>query len=703
MNNKLSFAEKLVLAILQDQHKGLLNANRINSRIPKEAKLQTDIVYKALMRLCHLGLAEQPSKGQFRFKHPSVEITGYLEITRNKDGFVIPDATITPVTGDIFVPHEWLNHALPGDQVAVEVVSGGNRPKGRIISIVKRARRRYVGVLDVFEHNGYLILDKSPFNADVKIAGKLDNDMDGMKAVVEVYDFPERSANPLGQLVEVFGKPGTNDAEMHAIVAEFGFTVAFPPMVEKEAQEYLVAVKEEDLDNRRDFRDILTLTIDPEDAKDFDDAISLRILENGNYEIGVHIADVSHFVKQGSHLDHEALLRGTSVYLADRTIPMLPESLSNHLCSLKPGEDRLAFSAVFEMDSEAQVLSRWFGKSVIHSQRRFSYEEAQERIVTGEGDLAVELRLLNSIALKLTDARFKSGAISFETEEIRFKLDKNGKPLEVILKKRFEAHKLIEEFMLLANREVAFFVKEGHKPERPFIYRMHDQPSADRLIEFSKFCRLFGHAIDISTEKNLRKSLNKLLKDVEGKPEQDVLQQMALRSMAKAVYTAKRSDHFGLAFTHYTHFTSPIRRYPDLIVHRLLEHYLESNTTLISSEQIEEMAKHSSNMEQKAAEAERASTKYKMAEFLSEHIGKTFDAVVSGVTDWGIYAEIIENHCEGLIRLSEMGADRYDFIESEKKVRGRRSKRTYGIGDLVTIKVKAANPLTRQIDFRLVE
>lgn len=692
------------MAVLQDNHKGTLNSNRVLSRIPREAKLKSDVVYKALFRLCNLGLAEEPSKGQFRYKHPAVEIAGTIEFTRNRDGFVIPEKTEgKEVTGDIFIPHEWLNHALPGDKVAVEIITGGNRPKGRVIEILQRSRRRYVGVLDVFEHSGYLIPEKSPFNADIKIDAKLSSDLDGMKAVVEVYDFPQRSVNPIGQLVEVLGKPGTNDAEMHAIVAEFGFTVNFPAMVEKEANAYSQAVTDNDLKERKDFRDVLTLTIDPADAKDFDDAISFRQLKDGHSEVGVHIADVSHFVKQGSHLDHEALLRGTSVYLADRTIPMLPENLSNHLCSLVPHQDRLAFSAVFELDAEGEVKSRWFGKTIIHSQRRYSYEEAQQIIDSGQGDNAEVLIALNNMARKMTKRRFQNGAISFETEEIRFKLDQNGKPLEVLLKKRMDAHRLIEEFMLLANREVALFVKEGEKPERPYIYRSHDLPSMDRLIEFAKFCKLFGHSIDISTERNIRQSLNNLLKKIEGEPEQDVLQQMALRSMAKAVYTAKRSDHFGLAFTHYTHFTSPIRRYPDLIAHRLLQHYLQSKSHPLSADQIEEMAKHCSNMEQKAAEAERASTRYKMAEFLQEHIGKTFEAIISGVTDWGIYAEIIENHCEGLIRFSEMGGDRYDFFENEKKVRGRRSKRTYGIGDLITIKVKDANPLTRQIDFRLID
>lgn len=697
---KLSFAEKLVLAVLEDNPKGTMNSNRILSRIPREARLTTDLVYKALLRLTNLNKAEQPSKGQFRVKHPALQITGVIEFVRSGDGFVTPE-NAGPDTKDIHVPSEWLNRCLPGDTVEVDVLGRGNRPMGRVVRVISRSKRRYTGNLDVFEGNGYLITDKAPFKSDIKLDGKIDSELDGMKAVVEVFDYPEKKQNPVGKLIEVLGKPGTNDAEMHAIVAEFGFSVGFPADVEKEAESYSDQIPAAVLKDRRDFRNTPTCTIDPVDAKDFDDAISYQKLDNGLIELGVHIADVSHFVTEGSRLDQEALLRGTSVYLADRTIPMLPEKLSNNLCSLRPNEDRLAFSAVFIMDKNGEVKERWFGKSVIHSRRRFSYEEAQERIKTGEGDWAKELGELNTLAEIFQRKRYKVGAISFETDEIRFKLDSQGKPLEVMVKKRFEAHKLIEEFMLLANREVAHYIKTLQKPELPYIYRTHDAPPTDRLVEFSRFCKLFGYRIDISTEANLRASMNKLLKDIEGKPEEDVLQQMALRSMAKAVYTSQKSTHFGLAFDYYTHFTSPIRRYPDLIAHRLLQHYLHNRKELVSADKIEEMAKHSSNMEQKAAEAERASTKYKMAEYLEARVGQYFEAVVSGLTEWGIFAEIIENHCEGMIRLSDIKGDRYEYFESERKVMGRRTRKTYSLGDIITIKVKNANPQTRQIDFQL--
>ncbi|MBL7811801.1 MAG: ribonuclease R [Bacteroidetes bacterium] len=699
---KLSFAEKIVLAVLEDTPKGTLNANRVLSRIPREAKLTTDVVYKALLRLANLNKVEQTSKGQFKFKHPPLEITGVIEFTRNGDGFVIPQSGDVQ-SGDIFVPREWLNHALPGDTVTVEVLQRGNRPKGRIEKILGRALRTYVGVLDVFENQGYLIPEKGLLQQDIKIQGKTETELDGMKALVQVYDYPENSRNPLGRIVDVLGKPGMNDTEMHSIVAEFGFHVHFSAAAEKEAAGFGQVIDAAEAGKRKDFRNTLTFTIDPADAKDFDDAISFKPLKNGHYEIGVHIADVSHYVTPASALDQDALVRGTSVYLADRTIPMLPENLSNHLCSLKPNEDRLAFSAVFEVTAECHVRHRWFGKTVIHSQRRFSYEEAQERIVSGEGDLAQELQTLNTLAKHLQAERKKQGAIGFETEEVRFRMDENGKPLEVYLKKRFDAHKLIEEFMLLANKEVAQYVKTKQKPELPFIYRSHDAPPGDKLIELAKFCKLFGYSLDINSEKNLRHSLNRMLQEVEGKPEADVIQQMAVRTMAKAIYTSSRSDHFGLGFDYYTHFTSPIRRYPDLLAHRLLEQYLKDKPGGYNQDQIEGIAKHSCNTEQKAAEAERASTKYKMAEYLQDKTGQVFEAVVSGVTEWGIYAEIIENHCEGLIRLSDIRGDRWEYYEKERKIVGRRTRRSFHLGDVISIRIKSASPQLRQIDMTLAD
>ncbi len=699
---KLSFAERIVLAILEDNAKGTLNPTRILSRIPPEAKLNKDQIFKALTSLTAKKLAEQPSKGNFRYLRPAMQIKGILEFTKKGDAYLLTGEH-HPEMDDIFIPREFLNRSLPGDLVLC-VTHGKKRPTGEVTQILERAQTRVVGTLDVFERSAFLLPDKQNFPFDIRIQGKIESDWDGMKAVCKIVDFPNTSRNPVGEIAEILGKPGSNDTEMHSIVAEFGFSVQFPESVEAEAAAFPENLKEgEKWPDRKDYRNILTFTIDPEDAKDFDDAISFVQLENETYEIGVHIADVSHYVTANTALDREAILRGTSVYLADRTIPMLPEKLSNNLCSLKPDVDRLAFSAIFTVDKECKVLSRWFGKTVIHSRQRFSYEQAQERIVSGEGDLASELIILNNLAKKLFAKRRKNGAMGFESDEVRFKLDSAGVPTHVVLKRRFDAHKLIEEFMLLANREVAEFVKKKQKPELPFIYRTHDSPTNEKMIELAKFCQLFGYKIDINSEKNMRQSLNKLLEDVQGKPEEPVINQMAIRSMAKAIYTGARSDHFGLAFDFYTHFTSPIRRYPDLLAHRILQHYLRNESGGYTAEQIENLAKHSSNMEQKAAEAERASTKYKMAEYLQQHIGQVFEAVVSGVTEWGIFAEILENHCEGMIRISDMPGDSYYYLEKERKVIGRRTRRSFSLGDVISIRVKNASPKARMIDFSLAD
>lgn len=679
-----------------------MNAAKVHNRIPREAQIDRDKVYKALLSLQSKGMVLQPSKGQFKFKFAEVEAEGILEYTKKGDAYLLTGGT-EQFPEDIFIPKEFLNRGLPGDRVAVTVLKGGRRPQGRVVKVISHSDKKVVGTLDVFERTAFLIPDKNNYPFDIKITGNIKSDWDGMKAVAVVTGFPENARNPQGRIEEILGKPGFNDTEMHAIVAEFGFSVAFPEDVEKEAQKYGTEVNPAEYADRRDMRKTLTFTIDPADAKDFDDAISFEILGPDRFEIGVHIADVAHYVRPGSALDREALLRGTSVYLADRTIPMLPENLSNHLCSLKPNVDRLAFSAIFEMNGKAQVLNEWFGKTVIHSDFRFSYEQAQEQIVTGKGNLKDELTLINNLARKLTEARKKEGAMGFETEEIRFKLDEKGKPVDIYIKKRFDAHKLIEEFMLLANKHVAKYVKLKQKPELPFIYRSHDAPPNDKLIELAKFCKLFGYQLDISTEKNLRKSMNALLEQIEGKPEESVLQQSAIRSMAKAVYTGARSDHFGLAFDYYTHFTSPIRRYPDLLAHRMLFHYLKKEQGGYSSDQIEHIAKHSSSMEQKAAEAERASTKYKMAEYIQQFEGQTFDAVVSGLTEWGIFAIIIDNHCEGMIRISDMRGDKYEYIESRKIVMGKRTRRAFHLGDTISIRVKNANPQLRNIDFTLAD
>ncbi|RYG08447.1 MAG: ribonuclease R, partial [Chitinophagaceae bacterium] len=493
------------------------------------------------------------------------------------------------------------------------------------------------------------------------------------------------------------------NTEMNAILAQYGFPLSFPPAVEKEANAIPEEIPETEIAKRKDFRKILTFTIDPADAKDFDDAISYQKLPNGNHEIGVHIADVSHYVLQGTELDKEAYSRATSVYLVDRVIPMLPERLSNGVCSLRPHEDKLCFAAVFELDDHANIQSEWYGKTVIHSDRRFSYEEAQEVIENKEGDYASEILKLNELAYILRDRKFKNGAISFESTEVKFKLDENGKPIGVYVKERKDAHKLIEDYMLLANRKVAEFIatKLKGKNKLTFVYRVHDSPNMETLNTFANFASRFGYKINTKSDKEIAKSLNHLMADVEGKKEQNVLTSLAIRSMAKAIYTTKKTSHYGLAFEYYTHFTSPIRRYPDVMVHRLLQDYLAGEKSA-DAEFYEVASAHSSAMEKRAAEAERASIKYKQAEYLEGNVGNVYPGIITGVTEWGMYVEIEENKCEGMVRLREISDDFYVLDEKNYCIVGQRKKKKYQLGDEVIIKVKKVDLAKRQIDFSLV-
>ncbi|MBC7757894.1 MAG: ribonuclease R, partial [Phormidesmis sp. FL-bin-119] len=518
-----------------------------------------------------------------------------------------------------------------------------------------------------------------------------------------ITDWPEDAKNPIGTITHVLGMQGENNAEMNAILADYGFPLEFPAQVEKEANEIPEKITAEEIAKRRDFRNVLTFTIDPADAKDFDDAISFKNLENGNIEVGVHIADVSHYVRPDSLLDKEAFDRGTSVYLVDRVIPMLPERLSNGLCSLRPNEDKLCFSAVFELDHGANVVSEWFGKTIIHSDTRFSYEDAQEVLENKVGKHSEELLKLNELAYKLRERKFKHGAISFESTEVKFRLDDSGKPLGVYVKERKDAHKLIEDYMLLANKKVAEFIaKKGKgKQKLTFVYRSHDSPKEDALLNFSQFALKFGYKIDISSGRETARSLNFLMADVEGKKEQNVLTQLAIRSMAKAIYTTKKHSHYGLAFDFYTHFTSPIRRFPDVMVHRLLELYLAGGKS-VNEEEYEKMSLHSSQMEKKAADAERASVKYKQAEYLEGNIGEEYRGIISGLTEWGMYVEIIENKCEGMVRLRDLTDDFYVLDEKNYCIIGQRRKKKFQLGDDVTIMVKKVDLSKRQIDFSLV-
>lgn len=696
-NKKLSFIEQIVYAILSDARKGALNVNRVYARIPSDVLIEKDQVYKALLSLVSKKKATQPAKGQFKAITYGNLLKGTAVV--NKRG----EWMLEDEKGDwTRLPGRYSENLLPGDVIEISYSQRGKRLDLQDLNITQRAQPLITGTLDVFEGSAYLLAPESGL-PDIEIKEEISEEFDGHKAKVKVLDYPKNGRYPIGEIQEVFGLPGEHETEMHAIVSEFGFSLHFPKNVETAAKN----INEEiTLHNyREDFRNITTFTIDPVDAKDFDDALSIHELKNGNIEIGVHIADVDHYVSMGSDIDKEAAERATSVYLVDRTIPMLPEKLSNDLCSLKPHVDRYSFSVVLVFNSEYELIDHRISKGVIHSDHRFSYESAQENLISESGKYFEELKKLNNIAEHHEKIRYDNGALKFESKELKFELDDQNLPTKVIEKKRFETHKLIETFMLLANRVIAEYVFKKSTPPPPFIYRTHDEPPADKLIEFAKFCKLMGYPIHIDNEKVLRKSFNSLLERTNGKPEQELLQQMSIRTMAKAVYTGQKTSHFGLAFPYYTHFTSPIRRYPDLLAHRMLFKYLQSDfaTKPYTNEEIEAIAKHSSNREQQASDAERASVKYKLTELMQQYEGQLFEAKVSGITEWGIYATISEFHAEGLIRLRDIRFDHFQFIESERKVKGRKSKRTYQMGDYLYVKVKKANTENRTIDLILVE
>ncbi|MBU6324293.1 MAG: ribonuclease R [Bacteroidetes bacterium] len=698
-----SSIQAAILEILREAGGKPLNHKQVSRRLPPELFDQQPHVPAWLEQMATQGQIKMLERGKYYLQPELHTVRGKLEVTRSGDGWILQEEG-----DDVFVPKAKRNRSLPGDIVEARVRPAKRKESvGEVMRILQRHRGPYIGVLDIFRNHVFLLADNQKLGVDILVDMKADESLDGHKAVVEITDWPEHRRNPQGKLLHLLGKPGDNDTEMHAIVAEFGFPLAFLPATDAHCAEIPEVIAEAEMKKRRDFRQVLTFTIDPADAKDFDDAISFRRLENGNVEIGVHIADVSHYVQDGDPIDLEAAQRGTSVYLVDRTIPMLPEKLSNNLCSLRPRENRLAFSAVFELDEHAVVQQRWFGKTVIYSDRRFTYEEAQQVLETGEGDFVEELTEVNRLAKILNEERMKSGSVNFETTEVRFKLDAQGRPVGIMVKQRKDAHKLIEEFMLLANREVAFHIHERNRQtgRSPFIYRVHDLPQEDKLNDLMLMCRKFGYSLQVDNEKVLKRDLNRLMAQIAGKPEEALLQNMAVRSMAKAVYTGQKTSHFGLGFAHYTHFTSPIRRYPDLLAHRLLQHYLEGKaaTASYTAQRIEQLAKHSSNMENQAAEAERASIRYKMAEYLETQVGEEYEGVISGLTDWGIYVELVENKCEGMVRIPSLKDDQYMYHQKEQAVVGRRTGNTYVFGQRVRVKVKAASRESRQIDFFMVE
>lgn len=640
------------------------------------------------------------SVGRFKSKKVGSYLTGVVELTAKGSAYIISEDS----EEDIFVAFNNLKHALNGDKVKVLVYarSKTRRPEGEVVEIVERKRATFVGTIQLSENYAFLLPSGKQLPYDVFVPlHQLNGARNGEKVVVELTEWPEKQKNPVGQVIQVLGMPGDNDTEMNAIMAEYELPVAFPNNVLKAAGRIKMEISQEEIQKRRDFRDVVTFTIDPKDAKDFDDALSIRALKDGTYEVGVHIADVSYYVLPDTLLDKEAYARATSVYLVDRTIPMLPEKLSNGVCSLRPNEEKLCFSAVFRMNRDAQVLEQWFGRTVICSNRRFTYEEAQEIIEGAPGDFQKEILILNELAVKLRKERFKNGAIDFDRIEVKFDLDEKGKPIGVYFKQSKEANKLIEEFMLLANKKVAERVGKVKERVKTFIYRIHDKPSEEKLGEFNSFVAKFGYGLKLGSRKALTTSMNKLMQDVKNKPEQNMIETLAVRTMAKALYSTVNVGHYGLAFDYYTHFTSPIRRYPDVMVHRLLQRYLDGGRS-VNQEKYEDMCKHCSDMEQLAANAERASIKYKQVEFLSDKIGQEFVGTISGVTQWGFYVELDDSKCEGLVSMTELEDDYYEFDEKNYCIVGRHHHKVYQLGDQVTVKVAKANLVARQLDFVLV-
>ncbi len=667
-----------------------------------------DMNTKKLISVCLYEMTERKElielhRGKFKLKVQGAYITGKVDLTAKGSAYIISD----DIDKDIFVAQKHLMHALHNDIVKVFVFGRKkrNHVEGEVVEIVKRKREEFVGIIDVSPHFAFLIPERNQMPYDIFIPlDKLNNAKTGEKAIVKIVDWPESHKNPIGEVVTVLGQPGDNDVEMHAILVEFGLPFEYPKKVIDAAEKINGEITDEEIKKRRDFRDITTFTIDPFDAKDFDDALSYKELPNGNVEVGIHIADVTHYVRPNTLLEKEAYERATSIYLVDRVVPMLPERLSNGICSLRPKEEKLCFSAVFEIDSKAHVINSWFGKTIINSDRRFTYEEAQDIIETGEGDLKEEVLKLHDLAQKFRSKRFSSGSIAFERSEVKFKLDEdNAKPIGVYLKENKESNQLVEEFMLLANKKVAEFIgkPDGNKLVKTFVYRIHDEPNNDKLGAFAFFIKRFGYSIQTKSRKKIAESINGLLAEVQGKKEQTVVETLAIRTMAKAVYSTQNIGHYGLSFDYYSHFTSPIRRYPDMMVHRMLEHYLNKGNSF-SQETYEDMCKHSSDMEQLAANAERASIKYKQVEFMKDNVGEQYDGVISGVTQWGIYVEIVENKCEGMVPVRTLTDDFYEYDEAEFALIGERTKKRYTMGDDVIIRVVSANLYKKQLDFEMV-
>ena len=716
-SGKLGNLDKKITDILRKDAGKAYNYKQIAAKLGVDDPSSRNQITKKLAQLAAKKEINQVDRGKFMVEKGANYHTGILDMSTKGYGFVIVDE----FEEDIMIPQQNLNSAFHGDEVEIYVYKHRRRKKseGEITKIIKRKRSSFVGVLQLKKDFGFVVIDDPKMYTDFFVQkNKLGEAQDGDKVLVEFDDWPKRADSPFGIITRVLGTPGHHNTEIHSILAQYGLPADFPEEVEEFANKIDLSITEDEIKKRRDMRDVLTFTIDPKDAKDFDDALSFRKLENGNIELGVHIADVSHYLQPDTILDEEAYERATSVYLVDRVVPMLPEILSNGACSLRPHEEKYTFSAVFELDKNAKVKEQWFGRTVTYSDARFAYEEAQHIIETKENTIPEDISIreegayevddsiveavleLDRLAKKMRSVRMRDGAISFDKVEVKFHLDEENEPVGVFFKTSKDANKLIEEFMLLANKKVAEFIGK-QKPKKTFVYRCHDEPNEEKLASLQTVVGRFGHSLNLTDRKSVTSSLNSLLKDVQDKKEQNLVDTLAIRTMSKAYYGTENIGHYGLAFDYYTHFTSPIRRYPDVMVHRLLQKYLDGADSA-SEDVYDEKCHHSSEMENLAANAERDSIKYMQVKFMQDHQDEEFLGVISGVTDWGIFVEIEQNKCEGMIRLRDLTDDHYEFNEEHYAVIGRKTNKTYQLGDEVYVKVKNADLVKRHLDFTML-